>query len=104
VCKLGHQSYTLSMKLQWDKKKASRNRQKHGITFEEAAAVFADPLALIFDDEWHSVMEEREIIIGHSTDGHLLLVSFVERTGVVRIISARRATKKERENYEENAY
>jgi uncharacterized protein len=44
----------------------------NGITFAEAATVFADPLALILDDEWHSVMEEREIIIGHSTDGHLL--------------------------------
>jgi len=66
--------------------------------------VFSDPLALIFDDIGHSEEEHREIIIGHSTLSRLLLVCFVERTGaVIRIISARRATKAEAKDYEKNA-
>ena len=72
--------------------------------FEEAATVFADPLAAIFDDEAHSVAEQREIIIGHSAETRLLLVSFTERAGAIRIISARRATKRERQDYEKNPH
>jgi len=71
--------------------------------FEEAMTVFRDPLACIFDDEWHSGEEQREIIIGHSIGDQLLLVCFTERGDVVRIISARKATKKERRDYEERA-
>jgi uncharacterized DUF497 family protein len=80
-------------------------RGKHGASFQEAQTVFLDPLARIFDDELHSVNELREIIVGHSSDGRLLLVSFTEREiGLVRMISARRATKRERSDYEENQY
>lgn len=89
---------------EWDQHKAERNRQKHGVSFEEAETVFVDPLAVIFDDEWHSHGEEREIIIGQSANGRLLLVSFTERPHTIRIISARETTRKEREDYEENAY
>jgi uncharacterized protein len=63
--------------------------------------VFADRLGLIFDDETHSADEYREIIIGHSARNRLLLVSFTERSSRVRIISARRATRLERKDYEE---
>jgi uncharacterized DUF497 family protein len=87
---------------EWDDDKAALNEKKHGVTFEEAATVFGDPLATIFDDEQHSVEELREIIIGHSVKNRLLLVSFTERAGVIRIISSRRATKQERKDYEEN--
>jgi uncharacterized DUF497 family protein len=74
-------------------------------TFEEASPVFADPLALIFDDEGHLENEDREIIIGHSLLERLLLVCFIERArALIRIISARKATKKERRDYEENAH
>jgi uncharacterized DUF497 family protein len=66
--------------------------------------VFGDPLAAIFDDEAHSGEEQREIIIGHSSNNRLLLVSFTERAGAVRIISARRATRQERKDYEENPF
>ena len=66
--------------------------------------VFANSLALIFDDEAHSEDEAREIIIGHSARNRLLLVSFTERPGVIRIISARRATKQERQDYEEKPF
>nr|WP_274542404.1 BrnT family toxin [Candidatus Oscillochloris fontis] len=76
------------------------NKQKHGISFEEAKTVFDDPLAVIFDDEIHSVYETREIIIGHSISQCLILVCFTERDGSIRIISARRATSKEQRDYE----
>ena len=94
--------YTLLMKFEWDNQKAERNKIKHGIGFEEAETVFSDPLAVIFNDEWHSTTEEREIIIGLSNDDRLLLVCFTERTGGIRLISAREVTKKERQDYEEN--
>jgi uncharacterized DUF497 family protein len=92
----------MSLAFEWDEDKAASNQKKHGVTFEEAATVFADPLAAIFDDEAHSEEEQREIIVGHSVDDRLLLVSFTEREGAIRIISARRATKRERRDYEEN--
>ncbi|MGH8497595.1 MAG: BrnT family toxin [Methylococcales bacterium] len=71
--------------------------------FDDAATVFYDPLAVIFDDELHSEGEKREIVIGHDAQNRLLLVSFSERTQVVRIISARPATKQERKDCEEQA-
>jgi hypothetical protein len=76
--------------------------RKHGVTFDEAGTVFADPLAVIFDDEEHSQDEIREIVIGYSVLQRLLLVSFTERGhDLVRIISARKTTKRERRDYEE---
>jgi uncharacterized DUF497 family protein len=94
----------MSIEFEWDDDKAAANHKKHRVTFEEAASVFADPLASIFDDEVHSEEERREIIIGHSTENRILLVCFTERPGAVRIISARRATKRERQDYEENPH
>ncbi len=92
------------MKFSWDPRKAENNLQKHGIAFDEAITVFADPLALIFDDLKHSEKEHREIIIGYSTLSRLLLVCFVEREeDTIRLISARRATKNEVKDYEKNA-
>lgn len=87
----------------WDEAKAASNVSKHGVTFEEAATVFDNPLAVIFDDERHSGDEVRELIIGHSERNRLLLVSFAERDEAIRIISARGATRKERRDYENNA-
>jgi uncharacterized DUF497 family protein len=95
----------MQLQFEWDEVKAETNLQRHGVSFWEAQTVFLDPLAYIFDDELHSVDELREIIIGHSGDGHLLLVCFTEREpGIVRIISARGATRRERNDYEENRY
>jgi len=92
----------MPLTFEWDVKKAASNLAKHGVTFEEAITVFGDPLAVIFDDEDHSRDEIREIIIGHSALVRLLLVSFTERDRmVVRIISARKATRRERKDYEE---
>lgn len=88
---------------EWDPRKAEANRREHGVAFEEALLVFADPLARIFDDPGHSRRERREIIVGHDSRGRLLLVSFTERDNRVRLISARRATRLERKDHEENA-
>jgi len=92
----------VQLRFEWDERKAVANLSKHKVSFEEAQTMFYDPLACIFDDEWHSTDEPREIIVGHSNANHLLLVCFTERDpGLIRIISARRATKRERKDYEE---
>jgi uncharacterized protein len=98
------------VEFEWDEKKAAFNLAKHGVSFEEAltvfddplAAIFDDPLAAIFDDEGHSLGERREILIGRSEGDRLVLVAFTDRDEVVRLISARLATRREREDYEEN--
>lgn len=87
---------------EWDATNARANLKKHGIAFEEALTVFADPLARIFDDPDHSASERRELIIGHSVRQRLLVVSFTERKLRTRIISVREATTHERRDYEEN--
>lgn len=90
-------------RFEWNSRKATINIRKHGVSFDEAGTVFDDPLAVIFVDETHSTAEVRELIIGHSITGRLLLVSFAERPGeVLRLISARVAIKKERQDYEDN--
>ncbi len=92
----------MQLRFEWDERKAAANLSKHKVSFEEAQTVFYNPLACIFDDEWHSADEPREIIIGHSNSDRLLLVCFTEREpGLIRVISARRATKRERGDYEE---
>lgn len=90
-------------RFEWDSRKAATNIRKHSVSFDEASTVFDDPLAAIFDDETHSTAEMRELIIGHSLAGRLLLVGFTERPGeMLRLISARVATRKERQDYENN--
>ena len=93
----------MTVRFEWDSVKAEGNVKKHGVTFDEASTVFKDPLAVIFDDEDHSDRENREIIIGHSLTGRLVIVSFVERKqDHIRLISAREVTSKERKDYETN--
>jgi len=92
----------MSSKFEWDRRKATSNLSKHGVSFEEALTVFGDSLARIFDDEDHSIEEQREIIIGHSDKERLLVVCFAAQGESVRIFSARKATKRERRDYEEN--
>ncbi|MBC6477299.1 MAG: BrnT family toxin [Hormoscilla sp. GM7CHS1pb] len=88
------------MQFEWDESKARANLKKHRVSFEEAQTVFDNTLAMIFDDEVHSFGEKREIIIGHSRINRLLLISFTLRHDAIRIISARLATRWEREDYE----
>jgi len=90
----------VSLKFTWDKNKAEFNIRKHGITFEEATTVFTDPLSLTIDDPLHSFDEERAVIIGQSFRDRLLVVVHTDMGDTVRIISARPAIKKERDDYE----
>ena len=93
----------MSYRFEWDDDKARSNQIEHEVGFNEASTVFDDPLAKIFDDEVHSIDETREIIIGHSISNRLLLVCFTERSGeIIRIISARLPTARERQDYEKN--
>ena len=85
----------------WDVNKAASNARKHAVTFEEASTVLADPLALLKADPDHSVDEMRYILLGMSSRGRLLVVAFAERSPRTRLISARRATRRERRKYEE---
>ena len=86
---------------EWDENKNSINKQKHKISFEEASTVFYDENALLIDDPEHSESEERFIILGNSFSAHLLVVChcYRESETVIRLISARKATKNETEQY-----
>ncbi|MFQ5473723.1 MAG: BrnT family toxin [Dehalococcoidia bacterium] len=86
---------------EWDPKTAATNLRKHGVSFEEAATVFLDPLAMTYADPDHSDEEDRDITIGYSTEQRLLFLSHCERHGRLRIISAREATRRERRQHEE---
>lgn len=86
---------------EWDAKKAKSNARKHGVTFDEATTVFADPLSLLMPDPDHSFAEERYVVLEMSRSQELVIVAFAERPPRTRLISARRATPSERELYEE---
>jgi hypothetical protein len=88
------------MNFEWHPPKAERNLAFHGVSFEEAATVFDDPLTDIQPDLLHSIDEARFLALGTSSAGRLLVVVFTEKPGVIRIISAREATPRERRNYE----
>jgi uncharacterized DUF497 family protein len=85
---------------EWDQKKAASNARKHGVEFDEASTVFGDPLALLMQDPDHAVGEERYVLLGMSIQRRLLVVAFAERPPRTRLISARKATRKERRRYE----
>ena len=87
---------------EWDPQKAKSNIEKHGVSFEEASTAFQDTLSLAIDDPLHSIDEERVVLIGMSNKNRLLVVVHTERGDNIRIISARKATKEERKNYESN--
>jgi uncharacterized protein len=86
---------------EWDPGKARQNRRKHRVSFQEAATVFGDPLAVTYFDPDHSLSEQRFITVGVSTAGKVLMVAHADRDENIRIISARKATQREREHYEE---
>jgi uncharacterized DUF497 family protein len=93
----------MSLTFEWDGNKAKRNFKKHGISFEEASTVFGDPRARTIHDPLHSEEEDRFVNLGESQRRRLLVVVFTERGGKIRIISARVATRLERDNYEEGS-
>ena len=92
-----------NLKFEWDENKNEINQRKHGISFDEVTSVFRDTFAIVFDDPDHSDYEERFLIIGTSDERGICLVSHCYRgqDQVIRIISARKATKTERNIYEE---
>jgi len=91
------------IRFEWDSNKAKSNIEKHGVTFEEASTVFDDEMAIIFDDPDHSDDENRSIILGFSASARMLIVCHCLRGegDIIRIISARKATKTEKAQYAE---
>jgi uncharacterized protein len=89
------------MKFEWDIKKAESNLKKHGVSFQEATSVFGDFLSITYPDPDHSIREQRFITIGRSRALRVIIVSHTERGDNIRIISARKTTRKERKYYEE---
>lgn len=87
---------------EWDRAKAAASLRKHRVSFEEAITAFQDPLAKIHADPAHSSVERREILVGHSSAGRLLLVAFTARGSRIRWISARKATRREQRAHEES--
>ncbi len=91
----------MGLEFTWDERKATSNRRKHRIDFHEAATVFGDPRSLTVDDPGHSFEEPRYFTLGRSSRGRLLAVAHTEIEDVIRIISARRASRREAEQYED---
>lgn len=93
----------MTLRFTWDEAKADSNWRRHGVEFEEAITIFGDYNSLTIFDEEHSAEEERFIEIGLSAKGRLLVVVYTERGSVIRIISSREASPREREEYERHA-
>ncbi len=91
----------MALEFEWDPAKAEANLKEHGVSFDEATTIFRDTLSITIADPDHSDSEDRFIDIGMSHRMQLLVVSYTERQGKIRIISARRATRAERKSYEE---
>lgn len=88
------------MRFEWHRAKAEENLRKHGVSFDEAVTIFYDPLSATFNDEEHSADEARWITVGYSARARLPVVAHTERGATVRIVSARRATARERKRHE----
>ncbi len=95
------QDWGVPLSFEWDERKAKSNFAKHGVSFEEASTVFGDPLSVTIPDPAHSQVEDRLIVLGESHQRKLLVVVHTERGDNIPIISARRASRRERESYEE---
>jgi uncharacterized DUF497 family protein len=91
----------VAFEFQWDAAKAAANVRKHRVTFAEAATAFSDPLSATIDNPAHSGEEQRYVLFGMSERGRLLAVMHTERDEVIRIISARKATRAEQREYED---
>ena len=89
---------------EWDDAKAASNFSKHGVTFGEAATVFSDPMSVSFPDPDHSLDEDRYLTIGVSASGRTVIVSHTDRENRIRIISARTATHREKQGYENGTF
>ena len=90
----------MALEFSWNADKAESNYAKHGVSFKEASTAFGDPLSLTIGDPLHSEDETRFVLIGHTFAGRLVVVVHSERSGGIRIITAREATRRERREYE----
>jgi uncharacterized DUF497 family protein len=90
----------MSLEFEWDEDKARQNIEKHGISFEEAATIFGDPLSLTIDDPQHSRGEIRLVTVGETVTRRVVVVVHTERGDSLRIITTREATRHERRTYE----
>jgi len=90
----------MGLKFEWDRRKAASNSKKHGVSFEDAATAFGDPLSVTIHDPKHSIDEDRFLLLGETQDKKLVVVAHTDRNDTIRIISARPATGREREEYE----
>jgi len=89
----------MDLVFEWDEEKAKRNEVKHGVSFDEVKTTFNDPFAMTIPDPNHSAEEERWLDIGLSSEGRILVVWYTERSGRIRIIGSRKATKSEERAY-----
>ena len=94
----------MGLRFEWDRRKADSNLKKHGVSFQEAASIFADALSITMPDPDHSASEARFLDLGLSHRNRLIVASYTERGEVIRIISARRASRSERKYYENKTY
>ena len=92
----------MTLEFEWDPRKDAANLEKHGVSLEEAASVFGDPLGRIVSDPRHSHDEKRLVLLGLSNRQRLLAVMFTDRREIIRIISAQQVTRSERKNYAED--
>ncbi len=90
----------MGLRFSWDGNKDRQNQRKHRVSFQEASSVFGDVHAILIYDPDHSENEDRWLLLGQSDRGRLLMVVFVDRGGIIRVISARRAAKRESHDYE----
>ncbi len=91
----------MGYEFEWDPAKERANRRKHGVSFDEATTVFADPYSINMPDPSHSVSEERFLVLGRAVTARLLIVAYAERGPRTRLISARKASPAERRIYDE---
>jgi len=92
----------MTLSFEWDEEKSKGNLRKHGVPFNEAKTVFNDPFAMTISDPDHSSQEDRYIDLGMSSQGRILMVWYTERGGSIRIIGSRKATRNQRQDYEEH--
>lgn len=90
----------MGLKFEWDRRKAVSNIKKNRVLFEDAATAFGDPLSVTIHDPTHSDDEDRFILLGETQGKKLVVVAHTDRNDTIRIISARPATRREREEYE----
>jgi len=92
----------MGLKFEWDRRKSVLNIKKHGVSFEDAATAFGDPLSVTIHDPKHSDDEDRFLLLGETKDKKFVVVAHTDRKDTIRLINARPATRQEREDYEKS--